>query len=61
MLRTCFTERFGIDHPIVQGGMMWVGRAELVAAVANAGARGRKVLETATWMPASGPSGYVRD
>src|SRR6478752_3808092 len=40
MLRTRFTEVFGIEHPIVQGGMMWVGRAELVAAVANAGALG---------------------
>jgi NADH:quinone reductase (non-electrogenic) len=37
-LRTRFTETFGIEHPIVMGGMMWVGRAELVAAVANAGA-----------------------
>jgi len=40
MLSTKFTEAFGIDHPIVQGGMQWVGRAELVAAVANAGALG---------------------
>jgi len=40
MLRTRFTEAFGIDHPIVQGGMMWVGTAELVAAVANSGALG---------------------
>ncbi len=40
MLRTRFTEVFGVEHPIVQGGMMWVGRAELVAAVANAGALG---------------------
>jgi NAD(P)H-dependent flavin oxidoreductase YrpB (nitropropane dioxygenase family) len=40
MLRTRFTETFGVDHPIVQGGMMWVGRAELVAAVANSGALG---------------------
>lgn len=40
MLRTRFTEMFGIEHPIVQGGMMHVGRAELVAAVANAGALG---------------------
>jgi nitronate monooxygenase len=39
-LRTKFTETFGIEHPIVQGGMQWVGRAELVAAVANAGALG---------------------
>ena len=40
MIRTRFTEMFGVDHPIVQGGMQWVGRAELVAAVANAGALG---------------------
>jgi nitronate monooxygenase len=40
MLRTRFTELAGVDHPIVQGGMQWVGRAELVAAVANAGALG---------------------
>ncbi|MFD4264469.1 NAD(P)H-dependent flavin oxidoreductase [Rhodococcus sp. NPDC058481] len=39
-MRTRFTEAFGIEHPIVAGGMMWVGRAELVAAVANAGALG---------------------
>jgi len=40
MIKTRFTETFGIEHPIVQGGMQWVGRAELVAAVANAGALG---------------------
>jgi NAD(P)H-dependent flavin oxidoreductase YrpB (nitropropane dioxygenase family) len=40
MLATRFTDLFGIQHPIVQGGMQWVGRAELVAAVANAGALG---------------------
>jgi NADH:quinone reductase (non-electrogenic) len=40
MLRTRFTELFGVRHPIVQGGMQWVGTAELVAAVANAGALG---------------------
>ncbi|MFC8934406.1 NAD(P)H-dependent flavin oxidoreductase [Rhodococcus sp. NPDC057135] len=40
MLTTAFTEAFGVRHPIVQGGMQWVGRAELVAAVANAGALG---------------------
>ena len=39
-LRTRFTELFGIEHPIVQGGMQWVGRAELAAAVSNAGALG---------------------
>src|SRR3954467_14253749 len=40
MIKTRFTEMFEVDHPIVQGGMQWVGRAELVAAVANAGALG---------------------
>jgi nitronate monooxygenase len=40
MIKTRFTELVGIQHPIVQGGMQWVGRAELVAAVANAGALG---------------------
>jgi nitronate monooxygenase len=40
MIPTRFTELCGIDHPIVQGGMMWVGRAELAAAVSNAGGLG---------------------
>ena len=40
MIKNRFTELFGVEHPIVQGGMQWVGRAELVAAVANAGALG---------------------
>jgi len=40
VIRTRFTEEFGVRHPIVQGGMMWVGRAELAAAVSNAGALG---------------------
>lgn len=40
MLKTKFTETFGIEYPIVQGGMQWVGYAELVAAVANAGGLG---------------------
>ncbi len=39
-ITTKFTEVFGVEHPIAQGGMQWVGRAELVAAVANAGALG---------------------
>ena len=39
-LRTRFTELVGIEHPIVQGGMMWVGRAGLAAAVSNAGGLG---------------------
>ncbi|WP_027840500.1 nitronate monooxygenase [Pyruvatibacter mobilis] len=40
MLKTRFTEMFGVEHPIVQGGMQWVGKAPLVAAVANAGGLG---------------------
>jgi NADH:quinone reductase (non-electrogenic) len=37
-MKTRFTEAFGVEHPIMQGGMQWVGRAGLVAAVAEAGA-----------------------
>jgi nitronate monooxygenase len=40
MLSTRFTREFNVTHPIVQGGMQWVGRAELVSAVANAGGLG---------------------
>ncbi|MBO9543621.1 nitronate monooxygenase family protein [Caulobacter sp.] len=39
-IKTRFTELFGVEHPIAQGGMQWVGKAELVSAVANAGALG---------------------
>ena len=39
-LRTRFTEVFGIEHPIVQGGMQGVGRAVLASAVSNAGGLG---------------------
>ena len=39
-LNTRITELLGIDRPIVQGGMMWVGRAELASAVSNAGGLG---------------------
>src|ERR1700760_1144726 len=39
-IKTKFTETFGVEHPVAQGGMQWVGRAELVAAVANAGGLG---------------------
>lgn len=40
MFKTRITELFGIKYPIIQGGMMWVSRAELVAAVSNAGGLG---------------------
>ncbi len=36
-LHTRITDMLGIEHPVVQGGMMWVGTAELTAAVSNAG------------------------
>jgi NADH:quinone reductase (non-electrogenic) len=39
-IRTRITDLLGIDYPIVQGGMMWVGRAEMAAAVSNAGGLG---------------------
>lgn len=40
MFSTRFTREFGIEHPVVCGGMTGVGTADLVAAVANAGALG---------------------
>ena len=39
-MRTRITELFGIEHPIIQGGMHYVGFAELAAAVSNAGGLG---------------------
>src|SRR5208283_1871622 len=39
-MRTRITEIFGIKHPIIQGGMHYVGYAELAAAVSNAGGLG---------------------
>jgi NAD(P)H-dependent flavin oxidoreductase YrpB (nitropropane dioxygenase family) len=39
-MKTRITELFGIRHPIVQGGMHFVGTADLAAAVSNAGALG---------------------
>lgn len=38
--KTRITELLGIEHPIVQGGMQWVGLAELASAVSNAGGLG---------------------
>ena len=39
-MMTRITEMFGIEHPIIQGGMHYVGFAELAAAVSNAGGFG---------------------
>lgn len=40
MFQTRITEMFGIEYPIIQGGLMWLARAELAAAVAEAGGIG---------------------
>ena len=40
MFKTAVTEMFGIEYPIIQGGLMWLARAELAAAVAEAGGIG---------------------
>ena len=40
IMKTKITELFGIEHPIIQGGMHHVGFAELAAAVSNAGGLG---------------------
>mmetsp|Transcript_9643 Transcript_9643/g.15363 ORF Transcript_9643/g.15363 Transcript_9643/m.15363 type:complete len:334 (+) Transcript_9643:75-1076(+) len=39
-LRTALTEMLGIEHPIIQGGMQYVGYAEMASAVSNAGGLG---------------------
>ena len=39
-MKTKITEMFGIEHPIIQGGMHFVGFAEMAAAVSNAGGLG---------------------
>lgn len=39
-MKTRVTEQLGIDYPIIQGGMQWVGLAELASAVSNAGGLG---------------------
>lgn len=39
-MQTRITEMLGIRHPVIQGGMQWVGLAELASAVSNAGGLG---------------------
>lgn len=39
-MKTRITDMLGIRYPIIQGGMQWVGRAELASAVSNAGGLG---------------------
>ncbi len=40
MFKTRITEMLDIKYPIIQGGMIWLSRAELAAAVSNAGGLG---------------------
>ena len=56
MLKTRFTEEFGFKYPVVCGGMMGIGIAELIAPVANAGALG---FLTALTQPT--PEGLVKE
>lgn len=39
-MKTKITELFGIDYPVIQGGMVWVSGGKLAAAVSNAGGLG---------------------
>jgi len=39
-IKTLLTEKLGIEHPVIQGGMQYVGYAEMAAAVSNAGGLG---------------------
>lgn len=49
MLKTKICELFGITYPIIQGGMAWISRAELAAAVSDAGGLG--LIGAATMSP----------
>ena len=46
-LNTRITEMLGIERPILSGAMQWLAKAELVAAVSNAGGLG--VMSSATF------------
>lgn len=47
MFKTRVTEKLGIQYPILQGPMLWLSKAEMVAAVSNAGGLG--ILSSATF------------
>ena len=55
-MKTRVTELLGIRYPIVQGGMQWVGRADLASAVSNAGGLG-----TLTGLTQPTPEALVRE
>ncbi len=46
-MKTRITELFGIEHPVIQGGMHYVGFAELAAAVSNAGGLVTRIVSEA--------------
>ncbi len=48
MFNNRLTELLGIQYPIIQGGMQWISRAELVGAVSNAGGLG--ILSALTFL-----------
>ncbi|MBU1171434.1 MAG: nitronate monooxygenase family protein [Proteobacteria bacterium] len=50
-MKTKLTELLGIEHPVIQGGMQWVGKAELASAVSEAGGLG---ILTALTQPSPG-------
>lgn len=55
-MKTRVTEMLGIQYPIIQGGMQWVGKAELASAVSNAGGLG-----TLTALTQETPEALVRE
>lgn len=55
-MKTKITEMLGIEHPIMQGGMHYVGYAEMAAAVSNAGGLG-----TITALTMKGPEGLAKE
>src|ERR1700733_5807996 len=55
-MKTRITELFGIEHPIIQGGMHYVGYAELASAVSNAGGLG-----VITGLPQPSPEALARE
>ena len=58
MLKTRITELFGIEYPIIGGGMLWLSRAELVAAISNAGGLG--IISSATFESSSDLKDEIR-
>ena len=57
-LNTRITEMLGIERPILSGAMQWLAKAELVAAVSNAGGLG--VMSSATFRTAEDLRAEIR-